>query len=248
MEVHNSGGLSQVCLLCEHASAFIPDSLNYLGLAVDQRESHAAWDPGALELSLRLSAALDAPLIASRISRLVYDCNRPPHVESACPVQSELIEIPGNRNLDDAARQQRVDWVYKPFCDTVSRFLDARLLAGKRTVVVTVHSFSPTFFGERRTVEIGVLHDSDDRLANAILSNSDQLPCRSVLRNKPYGPEDGVTHSLQLHAISRGLANVMLEIRNDLLVDAIGCQKICDELEMMLRCALTEIQEGAIYA
>ena len=34
-------------------------------------------------------------------------------------------------------------------------------------IVVTVHSFTPIYDGQRRAVEIGVLHDTDDRLANA---------------------------------------------------------------------------------
>ena len=38
-----------------------------------------------------------------------------------------------------------------------------------------------------------------------------------VRRNEPYGPEDGVTHTLQIDAIARGLSNVMIEVRNDLI-------------------------------
>ena len=38
-------------------------------------------------------------------------------------------------------------------------------------------------------------------------------------RNQPYGPEDGVTHTLRFHALPLGLLNVMIEIRNDLISD-----------------------------
>ena len=41
-----------------------------------------------------------------------------------------------------------------------------------------------------------------------------------VAINDPYGPKDGVTHTLKEHAIKAGHLNVMLEIRNDLIADA----------------------------
>lgn len=248
VEVLNAGGRGQVCLLCEHASAFIPEAYDSLGLMPEQRLSHAVWDLGARDLALRLSDALDAPLVASRISRLVYDCNRPPESDSASAEKSELIEVPGNRDLSNTARQQRVDLAYTPFCDAVSELLDARQAAGQPTIIVTVHSFSPVYFGEKRQVEIGILHDTDTRLADAMLSKADCLPGRIVLRNSPYDSLDGVTHSLQLHAISRGLPNVMLEIRNDLLNDAIAVQRVCDELLLMLQSALLDLNEGSADA
>jgi predicted N-formylglutamate amidohydrolase len=48
----------------------------------------------------------------------------------------------------------------------------------------------------------------------AIVEREGQLV---VGRNQPYGPEDGVTHTLRLHALPLGLLNVMIEIRNDLI-------------------------------
>ena len=38
-----------------------------------------------------------------------------------------------------------------------------------------------------------------------------------VRRNDPYGPENGVTHTLKTHAMPRDMQNVMIEIRNDLI-------------------------------
>ena len=43
-----------------------------------------------------------------------------------------------------------------------------------------------------------------------------------VRRNEPYGPEDGVTHTLIEHGLANGLLNVMIEIRNDLVKDEAG--------------------------
>ena len=76
VEVTNARGRSPFMLVCDHASHQIPAKYGDMGLSDEERLSHIAWDPGALSVSLGLSARLDAPLVASRISRLVIDANR----------------------------------------------------------------------------------------------------------------------------------------------------------------------------
>lgn len=237
-EVVNRAGGAQVVLLCEHASNRIPDRFSGLGLGDAARASHAAWDPGALALSCVLSRELDAVLVASTVSRLVYDCNRPPEAASAMPAKSELIEVPGNVNLTPSERDVRVHEVYEPFCNAVAQVLDSR---GADTVVVTIHSFTPVYFGQPRDVELGLLHDSDDRIALAMTRNSGLIPHRLVRLNEPYAASDGVTHSLRKHALSRGLANVMIEVRNDLLRDEHGINDMARDILTLLRPALAEL-------
>ena len=242
VEIINPNGAGRVVLLCEHASPRIPPEYDDLGLSEKDRLSHAAWDPGARDLTLLLSQALDAPVIASTVSRLVYDCNRPPEAPSAMPKKSELIEVPGNQGLSQAQRDARVAAVYAPFCAAVSEVLDAR---GPETIVVTVHSFTPIYFGQPRAVELGLLHDEDSRLVDAMLDHLDQVSGRRVERNEPYGPMDGVTHSLRLHALSRGFANVMIEVRNDLLRSDDQVATAAHEILALLRPAIQDIKEEA---
>jgi predicted N-formylglutamate amidohydrolase len=238
VEIINANGSGRVVLLCEHASNHIPERYSGLGLAEKDRISHAAWDPGARALTLLLSQALDAPVIASTVSRLVYDCNRPPEATSATPVKSELIDIPRNSGLSQQARDERVSAVYVPFCAAVNDVLDAR---GPDTVLVTVHSFTPVYYGKSRKTELGLLHDEDSRLVDAMLSHTGRIPHRVTERNEPYGPADGVTHSLQLHALSRGLANVMIEVRNDLLRKEEQTTNMATEIMALLQPALKDI-------
>lgn len=241
VELHNPAGMGPVVLLCEHASHHIPSYYHELGLNPRHRYSHAAWDPGARELALRLSQALDAPLVASRVSRLVYDCNRPPEAASAMPERSEIVEVPGNCQLTPDQRQARIESVYHPFCDSVTQVIEARSERQHPTALVTVHSFTPDYHGRPRAVEIGVLHDADSRLADAMLTQASQLAHRKIERNTPYGPEDDVTHSLKLHGIGHGLPNVMLEIRNDLLSTPDAIQIMAGELLQLIEPALAEL-------
>lgn len=212
----NASGASSAVLVCEHASHHIPEEYDALGLRDADRTSHAAWDPGALAVSTRLSKHLDAVLIASSVSRLVYDCNRPPEAPSAMPARSEVIDVPGNAGLSQAERDIRTQRFYRPF----QRALENVIKRRAHPVIVTIHSFTPTYHGAPRAVEIGVLHDSDTRLADAMLDSAAAHTKMRVERNAPYGPEHGVTHTLQKHGIEGGHLNVMLEIRNDLIATA----------------------------
>lgn len=213
VEVINGGGSSSVVLACEHASAYIPARFNHLGLLPEHRKSHAAWDPGALALAREISEVLDAKLVAATTSRLVYDCNRPPGTESATPAKSEIVDVPGNAKLTTQERAARAAAYYVPFHAALS----AQLEHTPNPVLVTIHSFTPVYHGIPRMVEIGVLHDDDRRLADALLDTAAQHTGRVVARNAPYGPKDGVTHTLREHGVAGGHLNVMLELRNDLI-------------------------------
>lgn len=234
----NPGGRGPVFLVCEHAVAFIPPSLGDLGLMDQDRIAHIAWDPGAFDVAERLSGLLDAPLVAAGNSRLVYDCNRPPEAESAIPTKSEFYVIPGNEGLSAAARAARIDGAYRPFETT----LEQALAQVDVPILVTIHSFTPVYNGEARAVEIGILHDADSRLADALLADATNWANgRKVERNAPYGPDDGVTHTLRRHALSEGRPNVMIEIRNDLIADATGCAALAEALALGLTRALSAI-------
>lgn len=243
VEVSNPEGSGPALILCEHASNHFPAQFGDLGLQAADLNSHAAWDPGARAIALHLSEVLNAPMVAGQVSRLVYDCNRPPEVASAMPKKSELVEIPGNRDLTDDQRHQRIDAVYLPFCEAVSDILKARSDAGLETVLITIHSFTPIYYGQPRSVEIGILHDDDTAMADAMLSNTQSLSHRCVERNQPYGPQDGVTHSLKLHGMANGLANVMIEVRNDLLSTPQDETALAEELLTMIRPALATLAQ-----
>lgn len=246
VDLINPAGRGGFVLVCEHAANFIPPALQGLGLAPGLDTSHIAWDPGALAVAREMARILDAPLVAQRVSRLVYDCNRPPEAASAIPEISEVHPVPGNAGLSPAARQARVDAVYLPFRDALAACLDARQGAGGAPAVVTVHSFTPVYMGRKREVEVGILHDTDHRFADAVLQQADAEPDLKVRRNQPYGPADGVTHTLQVHALPRGLENVMIEVRNDLVRDDASQRAIAAMLARWMVAARAGLATGTI--
>jgi len=191
-----------------------------------------------MAVATHLSALLDARLVAGTVSRLVYDCNRPPEADDAMPAHSELFDIPGNANLDDTERAHRSQTIYAPFRAALEASLTQ---APQPRALVTVHSFTPVYMGKPRAVELGILHDEDSRLADEMLRLAPRFMEMDVQRNAPYGPENGVTHTLRLHGIKNGILNVMLEIRNDLIATADQQRNVAGRIARLLSDSLTSL-------
>jgi len=217
VNIINPQGQGGWLLVCEHASRRIPDALGGLGLSSAAGGSHAAWDIGALDVAYGLSDALDAPLVAGDISRLVYDCNRPITAPDCVPARSEVYDIPGNTRLDDAGRQQRYDQVHTPFHDAVTKVRTSWKPTQAAPVLVTIHSFTPVYNGATRAVELGFLYHTQPAAAQALLAVEQARGRYASSLNEPYAATDGVTYTLEKHGEAQALPAVMIEIRNDLI-------------------------------
>ncbi|MFD1008980.1 N-formylglutamate amidohydrolase [Oceanisphaera ostreae] len=214
--IFNANGDSEVLLLCEHASNYIPARYQRLGLTPQLLEEHISWDPGAAELARALALKLNAPLILGNYSRLLIDLNRPLQAEDCIPLRSEHHDIPGNQTLTATEREWRTEQYYLPFHLQVSRLLDARLQAGKATRVVGVHSFTPVYHGQSRPWEIGILYGEASDYAHLLIEGLSSHPL-TVGDNQPYNIHPNEDMTVPVHGDARGLPAVLLEIRNDLL-------------------------------
>lgn len=244
VQLLNPEGQGGVVLVCEHASRFIPEEFANLGLDADALDSHIAWDPGAWAVAQQLSVAFDAPLVAPAVSRLIYDCNRPAVVESAVPKRSEIYDIPGNMKVGEVERLERAKRFYQPYREALMTAIARAVDAGRAPAVITIHSFTPVYQGQKRTLDLGILHDSDARLADEILKITNVEGELAARCNEPYGPQDGVTYTLAEHAVPRKLLNVMIEIRNDLIADPTSQKAMAKRLEGVLRTALENLGVG----
>jgi len=204
----NGGGRSPYVLISEHASNRLPKTLGTLGLPESDLERHIAWDIGA-----------------EKVARL------PPDAADAIPEISETTHIPGNLNLSPDDKLMRIHEIYRPFHAAIADLLDRRAAEGTRSMVVTIHSFTPVYKGRPRAVELGILHDRDTGLADKLITS---FPTVDARLNEPYGPKDGVLHTLNLHAAPRGLRHAMIEIRNDFLSDERGQGEWAERLSASL--------------
>jgi predicted N-formylglutamate amidohydrolase len=213
----NESGASPFFLACDHAGSRIPRRLGTLGLSAADRERHIAWDIGIAGVGRALSPLLDAALILQTYSRLVIDCNRDPAVASSIPEVSETTEIPGNLGLDAADRAARIAAVFRPYHEQIAAILDRRATAGRRTVLVALHSFTPVYKGVRRPWHAGILYNRDARLAHALLALLRAEGDLVVGDNEPYRVSDLTDYTVPVHGEKRGLLHVEIEIRQDLI-------------------------------
>lgn len=212
-ELINAKGSNELILIADHASNRVPRCLHQLGLSDQLLSSHIAWDAGTADLARHLSKLLDAPLLLSNYSRLVIDCNRAAHSAEAILEVSDGTQIPGNFDLSAEHIESRVQTIYGPYHNAIESFLEAR--KGKNTSILSIHSFSPELQGKKRPWSIGVCYGDDSRLARAMLPWLTELVPGPVGDNQPYSIEDNIDYSLPHHAGSRGLLQVMLEVRRD---------------------------------
>ena len=230
-------GGSDFVLTADHAGREVPRALGRLGLPESELARHIAWDIGIAGVTERLSAALDAVAVLQRYSRLVIDCNRDPSVASSIPAVSETTEVPGNRDPSAEDRAARVAEIFAPYHATIEALLDAREKAGRRTVFVAMHSFTPVFKGKSRAMQVGVLYNRDARLAGILLELLRAEGDLVVGDNAPYAVSDASDYGVPVHAERRGLAHVEIEIRQDLIAEEAGQVAWAERLARLLRMA-----------
>jgi predicted N-formylglutamate amidohydrolase len=215
-------GTSDIFLTADHAGRAIPQSLGDLGVSAAERERHIAWDIGIAAVTEQVSELLDATAVLQTYSRLVIDCNRDPSWPSAMPEISEHTPIPGNVALSAEAKRDRVAAIFTPYHDRIRGLLDAR--AGRRTVLVAMHSFTPSFKGESRAMHVGMLYNRDSRLAGILMDLLRREGDLVVGDNAPYAVTEDSDYGIPTHGEKRRLLHVEVEIRQDLIATPAGQQ------------------------
>ena len=236
----NETGSADFFLTCDHAGRAIPRRLDRLGLPEHETWRHIAWDIGIGAVGKRLSQLLDAAVTLQTYSRLVIDCNRDPKVPSSIPEISETTEIPGNLGLTDTGRAARINEIFRPYHATIAAALDRRAAAGRASVLVALHSFTPVFKGVARPWHAAVLYNRDARLAHPLfelLSAEDGLV---VGDNEPYRVTDLTDYTVPVHGECRGLPYVEIEIRQDQIADPEGQAAWAQRLARLLPAAYRE--------
>ncbi|MCV0352038.1 MAG: N-formylglutamate amidohydrolase [Nitratireductor sp.] len=230
-----------VLLVCEHAGKTVPAALNGLGLSDDAREAHIGWDIGAAAVTRLMAEQLGAPAVFQSYSRLVIDCNRPPEAPDAMPEVSDGVIVPGNRSLSEEARAHRTREIFEPFNAAVTMMREAPHCRA----ILSIHSFNPQLQdGVPRPWEISFLYRNDvrtsERLRQLVLENA---PDMTVGMNEPYTIDDESDWFVPRHGELSGLPHSLIEIRNDLISDAVGQAQWAKLMTAVVHRFVTELQE-----
>lgn len=226
-EALNTGAQSNVLVLCDHASNHVPEAVNggSLGLSEADMNRHIAYDLGARATALLVAEALQAPMLASRFSRLVIDPNRGEDDPTLLMKIYDHTIIEGNRHADAAEKQRRIEAYHRPYHAAIDGALAQVTSRGETPVIISIHSYTPQLKGRpKRPWHIGVLWDEDARIPVPLMEKLRQNPEIMVGDNEPYsGDLRGDT--IYFHATKNHYPHVLVELRNDLITTPEGQAK-----------------------
>jgi len=229
---------SSIVITCDHAANRVPQQVGggSLGLPDSQMNRHIAYDVGAAAVCAHLGQMMDAPVLLSNFSRLVIDPNRGEDDPTLVMKLYDGTLIPGNRQINQADLDWRLEHCYRPYHAAYSRLVASR----QRPVIVAIHSFTAQLAGQsKRPWHIGILYGKDRRLAPAMLQRLRAEPDLCVGDNQPYiGHLDG--DSIDKHALADRHPNILIEIRNDLIRDDAGQRNWAARLGPILQQVINE--------
>jgi len=217
-KVLNSKKINNFIVLCDHASYNIPKKYNKLGLSNNDLKKHIGWDIGALKVAKKISKNINSTLIHSGYSRLLVDCNRSLKSKGAFLKKSEDIKIPGNINISQKEKILRSKRYYFPYHNQIQKFINQSLKSNVVPSLVAIHSFTPIYLGKPRKWHIGILQRSDQRLSSLFIKEIKKNRNIILGINQPYKLDLPGDFTIPFFSESYGLPNVLIEIRQDLLL------------------------------
>lgn len=192
---------------CEHASNRVPAP--WRPRPADRRllAQHWGYDIGGAHLTRELARQGRDAAVLARFSRLLCDANRAPDDPTLALASTDDGDPRFNRVIDRAARVERF---HRPFHEAVDAW------ARRVRTLVSIHTFTPVFRGNRRAMEAGILFDKHDDLSLALVDamRAEGFVCEA---NEPYSGKVGLIYSASRHGDTHGLPYLEIEVRQDLV-------------------------------
>ena len=198
---------------CEHAGNYIPRK--FVELFSEEYEivaTHAAYDIGALSMAIIIANILQAPLIYTKVTRLIVDCNR--------SMGSDELFSKFTNNSNSDLNKELIQRYYTKHRHTIEQAVIKAIQHHTYVVHVAVHSFTPQLNGFKRYCDIGLLYDQcrqvEQQLCRSIKETLFALHPLRIAYNYPYrGCGDGVTVWLRKQYGDR-YCGIEVEVNQDL--------------------------------
>ncbi len=230
-----------------HASCFDPKS---------PFKRHEACDWGVAELftalqELESTNTQKHTYISGHYSRLVSDLSRPPQNSMAEHSSENENDIPGNTNISEAHKRQRLIEFYAPYQEALRNTIEETRARFGYAIFLDLHSFTPIWNGENRNVHIGTLACSDN-FVEVHLAKYLTAACAAhdmkFAAHQPYNLKTMPRHrSAAARVIEEyGVWYTGLEIRNDLLSTPKDT-KLIAELITEATSALTTYRDKMVF-
>jgi predicted N-formylglutamate amidohydrolase len=214
-QVVDAGVPARLILSCEHASNRLPEPYRWPDEDRRLADTHWAYDIGATALGHALVSQMGAVLVSTRFSRLLVDANRDLAAPTLFREQADGLLIRLNASLEPAEKGRRIERFFRPY----HRAFRAVVADNPGIDLLALHTFTPNYEGELRTVELGVLFDTQEALAVSIAARLAHSGYRVAL-NEPWTGKGGLMWSAEHHALALGRRAIEVELRQDIAADA----------------------------
>lgn len=205
----------KVIVTCEHAGNIIPKKFQKYFLKEDKvLSSHEGLDIGAFALARDFAKKFPI-FFYSKISRLLIELNRSLH--------HPKLFSKFTKGLNVETKEQIVDQYYLPYREEIDKTIKELIKEGYVILHLSVHSFTGSLNGDKRTTDIGLLYDPKrkneknfSRMWQKKIKTEDRA--LRVRMNYPYlGTADGFVTALRKKYKGKQYIGLELEVNQDIL-------------------------------
>lgn len=213
---------------CEHASNRVPRPLQATAADRALLAMHWGYDIGAAWITRRLARGDVAVL--SRTSRLVLDVNRAPDDPTLILADTHDGPVSFNQSLTEATIAARVARYHAPLHAEIARIVQRV----RPRLLVSIHTFTPSWRGVPREIEAGVLFDDHDVIALNLVDELRATGWRTE-PNEPYSGKVGLIYSAARHGSAAEVPYLEIEVRQDLVNTRPRAEAAAERIRSALR-------------
>lgn len=213
-----------VVLTCEHATEFLPEPWTWP--AADRRllGTHWSHDVGIADLVRLLAERSGWPAVLCGFSRLLVDPNRAVDQENLFRTEADGEPIVFNAELSDDERRRRL-----AYYDGYHAAVDQLVAESPDATVFSLHSFTPLYEGQPRSMEVGVLFNRDEAPARRLAARLVDAGFVTAL-NEPWSGREGLIYAAERHAERHGRVALEIEVRQDIVLVPEARDRLAAEL------------------
>lgn len=220
-KIINGESNASLLITVEHASSKWPESEADPGLQSDWQDQAYAYDRGAALLAESIAKEINCCVILGEYSRILVDLNRVPGdpdiVSDRLAGIDEGKKIPGNVNLSNRQRDDRIKQYYVPYHDKIRDVMQLKNI--KRYISIHSYSSIDTNDGSTHPWKLGIQYPIETDMVKSALTFFRNLHGDEIGDNCPYDLRELSPGAISLHAAPYGIDNIELEFRDDQLID-----------------------------
>ena len=175
----------------------------------------------------------------TKYSRLWIDANRALDQEGLIKTHVEGSPLSFNQSLTEFDIQNRIRDVHHAYHKAISSWIRNR---STTPFLISLHSFTPIWNHNIRSMDIGVLFDRDETLAH-VFTKLLRKEGFFVEENQPYSGKNGLIYSAHRHGTENNIPYIELEFNQSILSTPERIRFVAQKLSHVLDTIQAEFSE-----